>query len=121
MICFVVGCGPRSLRGDLTVAGEASTWGFDTMFDCMSFVTVHPFAAPDVAPAPRRRGRFLCWVGPGFGAEAADELDRERAAEFERELAFEMNGDRRPGQEDEETRADIEPARALRVRWARLA
>ena len=45
--------------------------------------------------------------------EAVAELDRERAAEFERELAFEMNGDRRPGQEDEETRADIE-LRALR-------
>jgi hypothetical protein len=47
--------------------------------------------------------------------EAVAELDRERAAEFERELAFEMNGDHRPGQEDEETRADIEPTRALRA------
>ena len=50
--------------------------------------------------------------------EAVAELDRERAAEFERELAFEMNGDRRPGQEDEETRADIELSSAAVARLA---
>ena len=70
-----------------------------------------------LAPASRRRAKAPKADNAQLvlEREAAAELARERAAEFERELAFEMNGDRRPGQEDEETRADIEPTRALRL------
>ena len=88
------------------------------------FIEQHGVRA-SVCQRPMTRCRLKRRLGTYTGQaraerQAADELERERVAEFERELAFEMNGDLRPGQEDEETRADIEPARALRAGSLRL-
>jgi hypothetical protein len=110
------------VRSKITAAiysgsAKCRRWGFDAMFDSYEFRDQwsNP-ALLMLAPASRRRVKAPKADNAQLvlEREAAAELDRERAAEFERELAFEMNGDRRPGQGDEETRADIEPARALR-------
>ena len=88
-------------------------WASDKILSS-SMAYGHPFASARWAPPTQRR--LGIYTGQARAErQAADELERERVAEFERELAFEMNGDHRPGQEDEETRADIEPARALRA------
>jgi hypothetical protein len=113
--------GVRSKIIGAIYSGKAARrrWGFEAMADSYEFRDQAAVCA-FLVPARRRRARGAdqaqaqVQVQAVLEREAAAELEWERAAEFERELAFEMNGDRRPGQEDEETRADIEPTRALR-------
>jgi hypothetical protein len=107
MDLFRIGVRSKIMDAVYSRSAKRRRWGFDAMFDSYDFGN-HPFASARwAAPAPRKRS------APVVDVQAI--WERETAAELAREQAAELDADRRREQAGEETRADIESARALRA------